>query len=139
MYSSYDASTVVRGGSAAKVIGVAALAAQGDTDQVTLVTSYDAAVSDGRLMDLVIRERMIELYMEGHNFWDLRRWMETSELNDPLYGWNVVAEDAEGFYNNWQGPMVVWSLRGFQAPRDYFWPISSKELMTSGVVQNPGW
>ena len=45
VYSSYDASSVVRGGSAAKVIGVAALAAQGDTDQVTLVTSYDAAVA----------------------------------------------------------------------------------------------
>lgn len=91
------------------------------------------------MRQIIHREMAIELAFEGQRFWDLRRWMETSELNDPLYGWNVVAEDAEGFYNNWQGPMVVWSLRGFQAPRDYFWPISSKELMTSGVVQNPGW
>ena len=91
------------------------------------------------MRQIIHREMAIELAFEGQRFWDLRRWMETSELNDPLYGWNVVAEDAEGFYNNFQGPIVVWSLRGFQAPRDYFWPISSKELMTSGVVQNPGW
>ncbi len=91
------------------------------------------------MRQIIHREMAIELAFEGQRFWDLRRWMETSELNDPLYGWNVVAEDAEGFYNNFQGPIVVWSLRGFQAPRDYFWPIGSKELMTSGVVQNPGW
>ena len=30
-------------------------------------------------------------------------------------------------------------LRGFQSPRDYFWPINSEEVRTSGLVQNPGW
>lgn len=72
------------------------------------------------MRQIIHREMAIEFAFEGQRFWDLRRWMETSELNAPQYGWNVVAEDAEGFYNNWQGPIVVWSLRGFQAPRDYF-------------------
>ena len=91
------------------------------------------------MREIIHREMAIELAFEGQRFWDLRRWLEADELSEPLYGWNVVAEDAEGFYNNWQGPIVVWSQRGFQSPRDYLWPISSKELMTSGIVQNPGW
>lgn len=31
-------------------------------------TSYAAALQNGQLMEVVKRERMIELYMEGHNF-----------------------------------------------------------------------
>ena len=45
MYSSYDASMLVRRGTASKVVGVAALAAQGETDQVELVTSYEEGLT----------------------------------------------------------------------------------------------
>ena len=45
VYSSYDASALVRRGTASKVVGVAALAAQGDTDQVQLVTSYEGGLA----------------------------------------------------------------------------------------------
>ena len=91
------------------------------------------------LREIIHREMAIELAFEGQRFWDLRRWLEADVLNEPLYGWNVVATDADGFYNNGNGPIVVWADRGFQSPRDYFWPISSEEVMKSGLVQNPGW
>lgn len=45
MYSSYDASTVIRGGGAGKVVGLAAKAAQGDSTEVSLVTSYTGGIS----------------------------------------------------------------------------------------------
>ncbi len=45
VYSSYDASMLVRRGTASKVVGVAALAAQGETDQVELVTSYEEGLT----------------------------------------------------------------------------------------------
>ncbi len=45
VYSSYDASMLVRRGTASKVVGVAALAAQGDTDQTALVTSYESGLA----------------------------------------------------------------------------------------------
>lgn len=54
-------------------------------------------------------------------------------------GWNIVADSEEGFYNDYKGPVPAWSLRRFITPRDYFFPISSQEVMVSGVVQNPGW
>lgn len=38
------------------------------------LTDYSSVGPDGRLMQIVRQERMIELYMETHNFWDLRRW-----------------------------------------------------------------
>ena len=100
----------------------------------------DKPTSKVGMRDIIRRETTIELAFEGQRFWDLRRWLIAHEvLNEPLYGWNVVATEESGFYNNFQGPIVVWSLRGFTAPRDYFWPISSSEVMRSGVVQNPGW
>ena len=56
-----------------------------------------------------------------------------------LYGWNVTGTTSASFYNNFQGPVVVKSDLRFVAPRDYFWPIRSEEVLTSGCVQNPGW
>ena len=73
-------------------------------------------------------------------FWNLRRWKTANvELNEKLYGWNVVGNRAETFYNNGKGPVIVYSNNIFVAPRDYFWPIRSEEAITSGCVQNPGW
>lgn len=91
------------------------------------------------LREIIKLETNIELAFEGHRYFNLRRWNEAQVLAEPLYGWNVVASDNDGFYNNWQGPVVVWSKRRFNSPRDYLFPIRSEEIMISGVVQNPGW
>jgi len=45
VYSSYDASTVIRGGGAGKVVGLIAKAAKGDSGEVALVTSYTGGIS----------------------------------------------------------------------------------------------
>ena len=103
-------------------------------------TNPALATTQAGMRQIIRRETSIELAFEGQRFWDLRRWLEAEkELNEPLTGWNVVAADADGFYNNYQGPVVVWEKRGFLAPRDYFFPISSEVVQVSGVVQNPGW
>ncbi|NGM65459.1 RagB/SusD family nutrient uptake outer membrane protein [Sphingobacterium sp. SGR-19] len=40
------------------------------------------ATNKGNLLNLIRRERMVELAFEGHRFWDLRRWnLATTELN----------------------------------------------------------
>ena len=96
------------------------------------------ATKDG-MRDIIRQETNIELAFEGVRFWNLRRWqIAHEELNDPIYGWNVLGQDAETFYNHGE-PVVVWSKRGFTAPRDYFFPIRSEEVQVSGVVQNMGW
>ena len=92
------------------------------------------------MREIIQREYSIELAFEGQRFWNLRRWKTAhEELNEVQYGWNVVGATAQSFYNNYNGPVVVWSKRKFTAPRDYLFPIRSQEVMISSYVQNPGW
>lgn len=92
------------------------------------------------MRDIIQREWNIEFAFEGKRFWNLRRWLTAAEeLNSKLYGWNVLGETAEQFYNNFEKPIVVWEKRKFVAPRDYLFPIRSEEVMVSGCVQNPNW
>ncbi len=92
------------------------------------------------MREIIHREWNIEYAFEGKRYYNLRRWMEApQELNEPQYGWNILGKDDRTFYNNFEGPVVVWSKRKFTAPRDYFSPIRSEEILVSGCVQNPGW
>ena len=89
---------------------------------------------------IIRREWNIEFAFEGRRFWNLRRWMTAQdELNESLYGWNILGSTAEQFYNNYEGPVAVWTRRSFLSPRDYLFPIRSEDIMTTGCVQNPGW
>ncbi len=92
------------------------------------------------MRDIIRQEWNIEYAFEGYRFWNLRRWKTAHlELNDKLYGWNVIGNNSKSFYNNGKGPIIVKSNNKFVAPRDYFWPIRSEEILISGCVQNLGW
>ena len=92
------------------------------------------------MRSIIHQEWNVEFAFEGRRFWNLRRWMEAQdELNQPQYGWNIISDKEQGFYNNGLGPIVVWSKRSFKSPRDYFFPIKAEEVLISGARQNPGW
>ena len=92
------------------------------------------------MREIIRQEKTVEFAFEGHRFWDLRRWKTAHlELNDKILGWNVLGDNARTFYNNYEGPVVVWSKVKFISPRDYLFPIKAEEVMISGYVQNPGW
>ena len=92
------------------------------------------------MREIIQQENFVEFAFEGHRFWDLRRWkLAHLELNDKLLGWNVLGTDARTFYNNFEGPVVVWDKAKFVAPRDYLFPLKAEEVLISGYVQNPGW
>lgn len=101
-------------------------------------TKYNEQVG---LRDIIHKERTIEFMFEGHRFWDIRRWGAglTEGLNEKPLGWKVVGKTWKEFYNNYQGPVVVWDKAAFNPARDYFWPIRSEEVIISGIVQNLGW
>lgn len=89
---------------------------------------------------IIQQENAVEFAFEAHRYWDLRRWKRAHlELNDKLLGWNVLGDNARSFYNNYEGPVVVWDKAKFVAPRDYLFPIKAEEVMIAGYVQNPGW
>ena len=92
------------------------------------------------MREIIQQENAIEFAFEGHRYWDLRRWKRAHlEWNDKLLGWNVLGDNAQSFYNNFEGPVVVWDKVKFVAPRDYLFPIKAEEVLISGYVQNPGW
>lgn len=92
------------------------------------------------MREIIRQEWNIEFAFEGMRFWNLRRWKTAHlTLNSDLKGWNVVGNNKNTFYNNGKEPVVINSKRKFMAPRDYFWPIRSEEILISGCVQNPGW
>ena len=92
------------------------------------------------MREIIRQEWNIEFAFEGMRYWNVRRWkIANTELNDKVYGWNVVGSDAQSFYNNGNGPVVVYSGNKFVAPRDYLYPIRSEEVQRAGCVQNPRW
>lgn len=92
------------------------------------------------MRDIIRQEWNIEFAFEGYRYWNVRRWkIANIELNEKVYGWNVVGSNANSFYNNGKGPVVVSSTNKFVAPRDYLYPIRSEEVQRAGCVQNPGW
>lgn len=111
-----------------------------ETSWINYSNTPDKVKTKEGMREIIQREWNIEFAFEGRRFWNLRRWLTAAEeLNEPLYGWNIVGKDAQAFYNNYEGPIVAWSKRAFVAPRDYLFPIRAEEILISGCKQNPGW
>ncbi len=92
------------------------------------------------MRDIIRREINIELAFEGQRYWNLRRWkIAHEELNFKHRGWSVLAETAQRFYNNFEGPVEVGGGCKFTSPRDYLYPIQTEEVSISSIIQNPGW
>ena len=95
------------------------------------------------LREIIHQERVIELALEGHFFYDMRRWSGGSrvdrydimtEMNKPIKGWNYDGTD-DLSYN------VVRTVYNISfSMRDYLWPIKEQDINENpNLVQNPGW
>ena len=90
---------------------------------------------DGQLTQIVRQERMIELYQEQHNFWDIRRWkLGDKYFNVQVKGLNITATDI----NNFVEIQTLADTRRFETPRQYLLPIPINEVSKNpNMVQNP--
>lgn len=92
------------------------------------------------MREIIHDEWNVEFAFEGMRFWNVRRWWTAhEELNHAQLGWNILGEDAEAFYNGFEGPITVGAKCKFTAPRDYLFPFEAEQVMISGITQNPGW
>lgn len=85
------------------------------------------------------RERQIELFAEGHRYFDLRRWTDApTEEAAPIYGCNtlITSKNPDFFHT----PVAVPSLPSIFSMKMWFWPIHWNELRRNKeLTQNPGW
>lgn len=87
------------------------------------------------MREIIQRERLIELSLEGHRFWDLRRWLLAVDyFAQPVTGWNIGKKEAEDYYQE-----VTLATQEFTA-KDYLWPLSISLLdKNPNLVQTIGW
>ena len=104
------------------------------TWQIHSANPSKPTTKDG-MRSIIHQERMIELALEGHRYWDIRRWKLAGEyFSKPIRGWNIFKPDVEGFYE------VENIFYRNYLTKDYLWPISQTELLRNpNLIQNPGW
>lgn len=95
------------------------------------------------LRDIIHQERVIELALEGHFYYDMRRWSGGSrvdrydimtEMNQPVKGWNYDGTDDVSYNTIRTVYNISFSLR------DYLWPIKESDIdKNPNLIQNPGW
>ncbi|WP_437920574.1 RagB/SusD family nutrient uptake outer membrane protein [Sphingobacterium sp. LRF_L2] len=85
------------------------------------------------------RERQIELFAEGHRYFDLRRWTDApTEEAAPVYGCNAYSTSAQA--ELFHMPVEIPSLPSIFTLKMWFWPIHYDELRRNKeLTQNPGW
>lgn len=96
-----------------------------------------ANLTQDEMRQIVRQERTIELYLENHRFWDVRRWLlGTKYFNVRHQGMNIEGTTDAAFFQLKE----VNVTRKFNTPAHYLMPIPSTELEKSGkLVQNPGY
>jgi hypothetical protein len=89
-----------------------------------------AGESGQALLDRYRNERRVELALESHRFFDVRRWMIAPQAYAEAYG---VEYDAEGYHER------VFETRHWDN-RNYLVPILYEEMQkNTALVQNPGY
>ena len=88
------------------------------------------------LVDIIRQERQIELYLENHNFWDMRRWLLADKyFNVKPKGMNIEGNSTQDFAKEAE----INVQRQFL---DAHWllPIPTQDINNNhNVVQNPGY
>lgn len=88
------------------------------------------------LREAVRHERMVELALEGHRFFDIRRWKiaEKTCNKDEIEGMSYVDKETGKLVT------VTTDYKKKFAARDYLWPIPYNERqLNNNLAQNNGW
>jgi len=91
-------------------------------------------LTNDKLRELVHRERRVELDVEGHRYFDNRRWLDGEREGGDQYGYNIMKNFDDGFWKE-----TIFETR-YWDDKMYFMPIPQSEIdKDSELTQNPGW
>lgn len=92
------------------------------------MSKLPTGLSKAQMRERIRNERRVELCLEGHRFFDIRRWgLAATVMNGPVYGANNLN---------------VVTNRVFNASRNYLFPIPETQVSLTGrdiLRQNPGY
>lgn len=93
--------------------------------------------SQDELIEIVRRERHVEMAGEQERLFDIRRWkMADVVLNGPVYG---ILNNFDSNRSDY-GANVLVGTRIFNASRDYLWPVPQSEMdINENLMQNSNW
>lgn len=96
----------------------------------------DVTDSGADLMKRIKRERQVELYLEEHRFFDIRRWKEVFPADDHIKKMNVDKDLATGIKTYYLTDVIEWAL----PEHTYQIPIPLAEITRNPKLdQNPGY
>ena len=86
-------------------------------------------------------ERRVELLLEEHRFYDLRRWKDAmTEENQLLQGCNINISDDETRIADFYKQTIITSVHKVFEQKMYLWPFPTYELKRNvNMTQNPEW
>jgi hypothetical protein len=98
-------------------------------------TAADKYTTQSGMREIIRRERLIELSLEGHRFWDIRRWKTApGEYAKNIKGLKVRSRNVREYYT------IITLMEQNFSIRDYFWPIRLSYIeQNPNLVQNIGW
>ena len=93
-------------------------------------------LNQAKLREIVRQERMIELYLENQNFWDMRRWLLAEKyFNVKAQGLNIEANTIDEFAQL----RTIEFERSF-SKTNYLLPIPIQDInKVNKLVNNPGY
>ena len=102
-----------------------------------------------RMRELIRRERQVELALEGHRYFDTRRWRIAEKTNNgKIYGMNIYSnlgspmgkpKDKDGNATFYKRTVSEYGTRVFKQAY-YLWPINQEEMNRNKIIeQSPGW
>lgn len=89
---------------------------------------------------VIQNERRVELAIEEHRYWDVRRWKIAENVsNKTLHGMKITRLGT-GTPATYTYELINIRTPVFVAPKWYLWPIPQSEVNKSAeLLQNPGW
>lgn len=95
-------------------------------------------LDQNELRKIIRRERLVELAVEGHRLYDIRRWHIGEEvIPGTVKGMTYENPEIPGTFKTVE---LSGFIKEFRPDRDYLWPIPFRELdINENLTQNPGY
>jgi hypothetical protein len=99
-------------------------------------TNPDKPATPSGMKNIIQRERLIELALEGQHFFDIRRWkLATREFSRQIQGWNILGETIEDYYQ----VKTIYTPKIY-LNKQYIWPVKDYNIIINPkLIQSYGW